>query len=35
VNKITDTECRFDVITVDLSKNPHNIEHIENALSPF
>ncbi len=35
VNKITDIECRFDVITVDLSKTPHNIEHIENALSPF
>ncbi len=35
VNKIQDVECRFDVITVDLSKSPHEIEHLENALSPF
>ncbi len=35
VNKIQDVECRFDVITVDLSKSPHEIGHLENALSPF
>ncbi len=35
VNKIQNVECRFDVITVDLSKTPHAIEHLENAISPF
>ncbi len=35
VNKINDVECRFDVITIDMRKTPHAIEHLENALSPF
>ena len=32
VNKIVDQECRFDVIAVDMSKAPFEIEHIENAF---
>ena len=32
VNKIDDMECRFDVITVDLSKNPPEVNHMENAF---
>lgn len=32
INKITDKECRMDVIIVDLSLQNNKINHIENAF---
>ncbi len=32
VNKISDVECRFDIITVDLREKPPKIEHLVNAM---
>lgn len=32
VNKITDMECRFDVVTIDIRYTPEKIEHLINAL---
>lgn len=32
INKITDKECRMDVIIVDLSGKTNKINHIENAI---
>ncbi len=32
VNKIYDTECRFDIITIDIRYIPEKIEHLINAL---
>ena len=32
INKIYDTECRFDVITIDIRYTPEKIEHLINAL---
>ena len=32
INKITDKECRFDVVTIDVSKNPIKIDHLINAM---
>jgi putative endonuclease len=32
VNKITNQECRFDVIAVDYEKKPTEIRHIVNAF---
>lgn len=32
VNKITDMECRFDIITIDVRYSPEKIEHIINAM---
>lgn len=32
VNKITNKDCRFDIITVDMSAQPHKIEHLINAM---
>jgi putative endonuclease len=32
INKINDMQCRFDVITIDASVNPHKIEHLINAF---
>lgn len=32
INKLLDIECRFDVITIDLFRNPPCIEHLENAM---
>lgn len=32
VNKITDKDCRFDLIAIDASSGTPKIEHIENAM---
>lgn len=32
INKLNNIESRFDIITVDYSKNPPEIEHLENAF---
>ncbi len=32
VNKIVDKECRFDVITIDVSSGTPKIDHIINAM---
>lgn len=32
VNKITNVECRFDVIAIDYSKKPPEIRHLVNAF---
>ncbi|MBK9249388.1 MAG: YraN family protein [Ignavibacteria bacterium] len=32
VNKITNIECRFDVIAMDYSRNPPEIRHLVNAF---
>ncbi len=32
VNGITDRECRFDVIAIELYKNPPEIRHLVNAF---
>lgn len=32
VNKLTDLESRFDIITVDFKQNPPEIEHIKSAF---
>jgi len=31
-NKITNRQCRIDVITIDMTKNPTEITHLENAF---
>jgi len=32
VNKISDVECRFDIITIDLREKPPKIVHLINAM---
>jgi putative endonuclease len=32
INKLKDKESRFDIITIDYSKNPPEIEHLESAF---
>ena len=32
INKIIDKECRFDIITIDVSQNPPRIDHLVNAM---
>ncbi|ROL61901.1 YraN family protein [Bacteroidetes/Chlorobi group bacterium ChocPot_Mid] len=32
VNKLSDLECRFDIITVDFKQNPPEIEHLKTAF---
>lgn len=32
INKISDTECRFDVITIEYTEGNANLSHIKNAF---
>jgi len=32
VNKITDQDCRFDIVAIDFSEKPYVITHLENAI---
>ena len=32
INKTADTECRFDVITVDMRTNTPKVKHLKNAF---